>query len=575
MKQTSNQSLRSGTRYACSQCSEAFDVTKEDIALLDKTSPVIGGKKYDIPAPSMCFPCRLQRRLAFYNCRSLYKNTCASTNKPTVSIYSPDKPFTVYSKEMWWSDDWDPMEYGKDFDFNRPFFEQFRELMETVPLIALNVLGDSVNSDYTNDNYKLKNCYMVFDGERGEDCYHGHSFAGAKSCMDFIFLTTCELCYECVYCTDCYGLKYSQHCKNCWDSWFLRDCIGCKHCFGCANLRQKQYCIFNEQKTKEEYKEFLQQFKSSSYSAVQKMNAKAEGLFKTQPVRATRGEQNIDSVGDSIDNSKNAYMCFDCANMQDSRYCTNCIMGCKDCMDVHIWGDGMELCYNCCVCGANTRNLLSDYYVIQGCSDVYYSFFCSRSSSNLLGCIALRHKKHCIFNKQYSKDEYEDLAKRIVEHMKEAGEWGEFFPPTISAFGYNETMAQVWYPLTKDQVEEKGWQWSDYESPVEADKTIQANQLPDDSNDVPDDVLNWAIVCEVTGKPFKIVKQELQFYRDHKLPLPRRHPNQRHVDRFSHKNPYSLWERECAKTGEKILSNYAPDRPEIVYSEEAYKADIY
>ena len=213
----------------CTNCTAPFEVTEEDLALLEKNSPVVGGKKFALPPPSMCFDCRLQRRLAFYNCRSLYWRKCDHTGKMMVSLYSPDKPFTVYCKESWWGDGWDPLAYGQEFDFSRPFFEQFREYMESMPLIGLNLLGENVNSDFTNDNWKLKNCYLVFDGEQAEDCLYGHSFVGLKSCMDFLFLNTSELCYECTHCNDCYDLKCSRYCKNCWGSWFLRDCIGCKN----------------------------------------------------------------------------------------------------------------------------------------------------------------------------------------------------------------------------------------------------------------------------------------------------------------------------------------------------------
>ncbi|PIQ76747.1 hypothetical protein COU78_04105 [Candidatus Peregrinibacteria bacterium CG10_big_fil_rev_8_21_14_0_10_49_24] len=560
---------------SCSQCSASFEISDEDLKLLEKISPVIGGKTYALPPPTMCFQCRLQRRLAFYNSRSLYRRKCDLTKKKIVSIYSPDKPFTVYERKTWYGDGWDPLEYGREFDFNRPFFEQMHELMETVPMLSLAVLSDNVNSEFTNDNLALKNSYLIFDGERSEDCMYGHTFAGIKSCLDFTSIVDCELCYECVHCNRCYNCTYVRFSINCSDSWFLRDCIGCKNCFGCANLRQKQYCVFNEQKTKEEYEAFLRQFETSSHAAVQEMKKKADAFFLAHPVKAVRGEQNINVTGDNIYQSKDTSHCFDCYRMQDCRYCTNCLVGAKDCCDVHIWGDNMELSYNCCVAGVRVRNLIGCYYVSEGCDNISYSIYCSRQCSNLFGCIGLRHKSNCIFNTQYSKEEYQKLAARIMVHMQRTGEWGEFFPPALSAFGYNETMAQTFFPLEKKEVQNKGWQWSDYEMPLAAEKTIPATQLPDNANDIPEDVLSWAILCEETGKPFKIVKKELEFYREHRLPLPRRHPDRRHADRFAYKNPYRLWQRTCAKTGEEILSSYAPERPEIVFAEEAYKQEVY
>jgi hypothetical protein len=159
------------------------------------------------------------------------------------------------------------------------------------------------------------------------------------------------------------------------------------------------------------------------------------------------------------------------------------------------------------------------------------------------------------------------------------GEWGEFFPPSLSPFGYNETVAQEYYPLTKEEALSKGFNWSDYEPPPpQVDRVItreQMKKLPDNIKDIPDDILNWALTCEVTGKPYRIIKQELAFYREHNLPIPRRHPDQRHKDRMALRNPRKLYDRTCMKCNKPIKTTYAPDRPEIVYCEACYLNEVY
>jgi len=118
--------------------------------------------------------------------------------------------------------------------------------------------------------------------------------------------------------------------------------------------------------------------------------------------------------------------------------------------------------------------------------------------------------------------------------------------------------------------------WSTYESPFpKVDKIIPANKLPDDIKDIPDDILNWAIECEVSKKPFKIIKQELEFYRKHNLPIPRRHPDQRHLDRMKLRNPRKLYDRKCDKCKKDMKTTYAPNRPEIVYCQNCYDKEVY
>ena len=160
--------------------------------------------------------------------------------------------------------------------------------------------------------------------------------------------------------------------------------------------------------------------------------------------------------------------------------------------------------------------------------------------------------------------------------MRGAGGWGEFFPAGMSPFGYNETMAIVYSPLSRDEALARGFRWSDYEAPFpQVAKTIPANLLPTDISKIPDDILNWAILCEVTGKPFRIIKQELEFYRKHNLPIPRRHPDQRHADRMALRNPRKLFARKCDKCSIEIQTTYAPERPEKVYCEVCYNKEVY
>ena len=159
--------------------------------------------------------------------------------------------------------------------------------------------------------------------------------------------------------------------------------------------------------------------------------------------------------------------------------------------------------------------------------------------------------------------------------MQATHEWGEFFPVALSPFGYNETLSHELRPLGREEVLKRGWRWCDYETKVTAEKTIPASRLPDQIKDVPDDILDWAIECEVSGKPFKLARTELRFYREHNLPVPHRHPNQRHADRAQKRTPHHLWSRQCANCAAPIETSYSPDRPEVVYCEKCYLKTVY
>jgi hypothetical protein len=114
-----------------------------------------------------------------------------------------------------------------------------------------------------------------------------------------------------------------------------------------------------------------------------------------------------------------------------------------------------------------------------------------------------------------------------------------------------------YYPLKKQEAIDLGFYWLDYEIPFpKVEKIISANKLPNNIKNIPDDILNWAIMPDddvgnenlrSLQKPFKIIKQELEFYRKHNLPIPKRHPDRRHLDRMVLRNPRKLYDRKCNK----------------------------
>jgi hypothetical protein len=143
-----------------------------------------------------------------------------------LSIYAPDSPFKVFEQPYFHSDGWDQLESGQDFDFSRPFFPQFRELMEQAPLPALaNDFLSSENSNFCNFTGYLKNCYLIFHADFNRDCFYGFGIKNCESVVDGWNNFGGQFCYECVDCHNGYELKFSQDCFNCSDSWFLKNSI--------------------------------------------------------------------------------------------------------------------------------------------------------------------------------------------------------------------------------------------------------------------------------------------------------------------------------------------------------------
>ena len=557
-------------QQTCLQCSASFKVTDEDLAFYEKASPVIVGKKCQIPPPTFCPDCRQQRRLSYRNERTFYHRTCDKTGETMISIYPKESPYTVFNTKDWWSDTWDPLTYGQDADFTRPFFEQFAELQRKVPRPNLFTKANE-NSEYTNHCDHAKNCYLCADVGFGEDVFFSKYIINAKNCADCYMTSRSELCYETMY-TEGYRATFTHLCEQVSDSYFLYDCKSCHHCLFCWNLRGKNYCIRNKQYTREAYEKELQSLALHTHSGF----TTAKNLFSELVLQAIRQPSILVNCeqcnGGALHGCKNVTHSFDVGNARDCAYCYMCD-GLTDCWDTFESAFECELQYEGYACNRG-KNLIacSISYDVQ---NVCYCDMC-HNSSNLFGCVGLRHKQYCILNKQYNKEEYEALVPKLIEHMQSTKEWGEFFPPHLSPFAYNETIAPEYFPMTKEQVEARGWRWRETEDETpKVEIIIPAASLPDSIDDIPDDIVNWAIRCEETNRPFRVIAPELAFYRAMRLPIPHLHPDVRHRNRMARRDPSRLWTRKCGKCGKEKFSTYSPERPEIVYCEECYLKEVY
>ena len=111
----------------CAQCKRSFEITDADLDFYDKVSPILGDKKYALPPPTFCPDCRRHRKLAWRNERTLYKRKCDLCKKDIIGLYPQGTKFPVYCHDCWFSDNWDPFQYGADYDFSKPFFKQFKQ----------------------------------------------------------------------------------------------------------------------------------------------------------------------------------------------------------------------------------------------------------------------------------------------------------------------------------------------------------------------------------------------------------------------------------------------------------------
>ncbi|KKT00344.1 MAG: hypothetical protein UV76_C0011G0016 [Candidatus Nomurabacteria bacterium GW2011_GWA2_43_15] len=510
-------------------------------------------------------------------------------------MYPAGTKFPVYCHDCWWSDKWDPLSYGRDYNFNKFFFEQFKELYNSVPKASLIHYPPNENVTWSNFIRRGKNIYLSYSistvGSMGsEDVYYSYSADGSKNCFDCSILQKGENCYENIEGFQNYNSYFLIRSRDCLDSAFLFDCVNCQKCFMSSNLRNGKYVFYGQQLSKEEYEEKLKNINSGSAKNVKVLKKEFDNLILKAIHKFANITKAVNCTGDDIINSKNTHYSFNVHNDEDCKYLVRAFL-LKGSMDVQVANSG-ELDYEAISPGLNSFKFLFSMFGSNDSRETSYSNEI-QNSSNLFACLGLRNKEYCILNKQYAKDEYEALVPKIIQHMKDMPytdklgkiyKYGEFFPPEFSPFGYNETVAQEFFPSNAQTAGKFGYNWKVKEARNRPQPTILPENLPDHIKDVPDSIIKEIIACEHKGEcdeqctsVFKIVQTELEFYRHINLPLPRLCPNCRHYQRLKQRNPLKLWHRKCMKEGctNEFETSYAPDRPEKVYCERCYQQEVY
>ncbi len=499
----------------CRLSGERFYVRPEDIAFY---------REIGVPLPTLKPSERMRRRLAYSSGYNLFRVSSATSGKPVISVYPPNTPYKIYEHEIWFSDQWNPLEFGRIPDMHNDFFSQFHALQRAVPRPNLNNDSSNVNSNYVNNSIYLKNCYMTFDSLYGENLYYFECCLQNKDCMDSWSMNRSDTCYKC-WGDDLWRCFFCEYTFDSRESWFLYDCRNCDHCFMSANLRNKQYYFNNEPLTKEEYAQRLNAINLGDYAVLQEYLEKFQELKKRAIKRENFNERAINSTGDWIYDSKD---CHNVMYIYESQRVAYALGGYKyrDSYDI-CGGQNAERCYELMTISTENNYGIKFSTAINNSHNLEYCDLCL-NCSNCFGCVGLRNKQFCILNKQYSETTYWETLDALKTAMLSRGEYGEFFPPGFSPLPYNIALIAS-YPGYRDEeeAERMGYRTErivDATSEQEHREVVSAADLPNDIKNVDNSILDKIIVDAGSGKKFRITPYELEFYRKHNLPLPRMHP---------------------------------------------------
>lgn len=546
-------------------CEGDFEVTAEDIEFL---------RMLRVPEPNYCPTCRRMRRLAHMGMIQLFRRDCnvPGHSENMISIFSPNCPFPVYDYKYYISDEFDPFSFGLDYDSNTDPLETLWSMRQIFPVPSfLNKDPASINSDYSNGGRGTKNAYYAGGCFYCEDIWYTSFANKSKMVMDSRTIRDSDHVYGSQLCDHLYKCYFSYFSSNCSDCMYMFDCHNCTDCFGCVNLRNAKYCVFNEQLSKSEYEKFINSITPFSRSNLKENSDKFWELVKKLPMNASHNVavENVDGV--TIANSRNLYDVVDAQNAENIRHADS-PLGHSDSMDILFSGKSDHL-YGTINVGSSSawvKFSVSSKY----CTNCEYIFNC-KNLDNCFMCFGLQSKSYCIFNKQYEPEEYFRIVDEIKTKLIKLGNYGDGFGFEYSAQAYNISLSQVAYPLSNEKITELGGYIAEEQETNTGDIELLDNtEVPQTIREVGDDILKKAIKCEISGRPFRIVATELEFYRKMKLPLLTIHPQIRISKHFYFVPTGKKYKINCAKCAKETNSIFAKESGYTLYCESCYQKEV-
>lgn len=505
---------------------------------------------YRIPLLDISAQERLRSILAFRNDRRLHRRKCDATGKSIISSYRPDCGYKIYASDIWWGDTWNGFEFGLKANSNHSFFDQFYELKKSVPREGTSVVR-AENCDYNSHTRDSKNCYLSHLAIRAENLLYSYWTVGARDVIEGFYTTDCELCARCSYVTNCYDCVHLDESANCNECFYSFELKNCSHCLFCSNLNNKEYYVRNQPVSKEE---FAKQKAIAERDYVKSCDF-LSAMLRESPRRAQHTINSEFSVGGHIQNSKNIYGGFDIFNSEYGYNVTNGMTF----FSAHTYSVGFP----------TSSHIYSSVSIRDNCSQIFFSSNCWASSQlwycdncsqchDCFACVGLKHKRFCIFNVQYTESEYRKLFSVWREAMLERGEWGLFFPIEHSPFCYDDSAAQDFFPLTREELKNKGWKISpDQETPIPVTKNS------DDK------------FCEICDRPYRVIDAELKLYKKFNIPPASECPDCRLTRKLKTRSPYQLDEKICQLCENPVLTNISSSSAKVIWCEPCFIKEVF
>ncbi len=437
------------------------------------------------------------------------------------------------------------LQYGREYESWFSFFKQFWWLFKVVPLRPLLTRWENERSTYADQIMSSKWCYL--SNTVIHDCENIIYSLNVKDACANIFNSVyiqdnSHTIYSSLSVFRSSHIFFSQNILDSSNIWGSSNLQWCQECLFCDNLTNQSYCIYNIRYSKVEYikrkKQLLDPMKFIDFLK----------KWTLENLATTDCTWSGIVASDQVENWFLVYQLHRWRNVMFSSW----VDGNENLIDsVFVWSPyGSDYCG--VVCAGRGEHFYCSVNIIDN-SNIYYSFYMEWCSF-CLGCVWLKNKSFCIFNKQYTKDDWYKKVNQIFTEMDESGELGEFFPWRMNPYYFNDTVASLVTLDTEITKEECLWSWylrRDSHISVDIPTWVDIITIDDLScyewwmcewqfysqrsvreswkilwewsqRTIHPDILKKVIKDEQWNH-YRVIPMEVKFLKKHGLPLPRKH----------------------------------------------------
>ena len=139
--------------------------------------------------------------------------------------------------------------------------------------------------------------------------------------------------------------------------------------------------------------------------------------------------------------------------------------------------------------------------------------------------------------------------------MRVTSEYGKYLPYSMSVCDYNFSSGIIYFPeIQKSKILEHGGYWN--ENDDSTNNGALPDILPDNVKDTPTSLCAQALLCEETGYRYNISPNELEFYKQKNIALPRTHFDVRTLKRIRKAAVLSTSPYNCCYCNKEIDAYY-------------------